>query len=259
METGMHLPTYIIHARSLPDRVEHITRELTKAGLTAKWVTEFDASDLTTQIERQWFQPGCFLSQGQKSCALKHIVAMQQIRDSGADQALILEDDVILVDDFSAKLQRALDESREWQRPFVLNLGSATNFYTAATELLPGKMLYLGPKNRNAEAYVIGARDAALRLKWIADHRLIEPIDIAYNAADHDMNIQIIWTEPSLAEQGSLTGKFQSSLDPKKRNRYLLRLQFPVQKFRRKYVKRWMNGITSRFSLRRLRRTTTVD
>lgn len=255
----MPLPTYVIHARSLPERVPHITRQLAKAGLSASWVTDFDASDLTADIEEQWFSPGVQLSRGQKSCAMKHILAMQMIRDSKADRALILEDDVLLADDFLTKLQRALDESTEWQRPFVISLGSGTNFYTPATQLLPGKTLYVGSKNRNAEAYVIGAAEAALRLTWIEKHRLSDPIDIAYNTADKDANIQIVWTEPPLAEQGSLTGKFQSSLDPKNRNRYLLRLQFPVQKFRRKYVKRWVNGVISRFSARRLRNTADRD
>ncbi len=255
----MPLPIYVIHARSLPERVAHLTNELRKAGLSAHWITDFDVADLTTEIENRWFNPDSLLSKGQKSCALKHITAMQRISESKAEYALVLEDDVMLVDDFILKLRRALDEATEWQRPFALNLGIGTNFYTSAAQLVPGKMLYTGLQNRNAEAYVIGATEAGLRLKWITEHRLSDPIDIAYSAADTAMNIQILWTEPPLAEQGSLTGKFQSSLDPKNRHRYLLRLQFPVQKFRRKYMKRWVHAVTSRFSLNQLWRTSTLD
>jgi glycosyl transferase, family 25 len=43
-----------------------------------------------------------------------------------------------------------------------------------------------------------------------------------------------------LAEQGSLNGVFRSSLDRKGHGQLRLRIQFAVQKFRRRYLKRWL-------------------
>jgi glycosyl transferase family 25 len=67
------------------------------------------------------------------------------------------------------------------------------------------------------------------------------PIDLALNRGDPEMGIPFLWPEPPLAEQGSLNGVFKSSLNQKDRSRLRLRLQFAVQKFRRKKLKRWLN------------------
>jgi glycosyl transferase family 25 len=244
----MNVPVYVIHAKSLPERMPHLKNELIRAGLTAHWITDFDANELTTEIEDQWFTRTAPLSKGQKSCALKHITALQLIRDNRCEHAIILEDDAILVENFVKKFQEVLKEAQEWPRPYAISLGVGTNWYTHPSDLKHGKILYKGAKNRNAEAYVIGAPEAALRLNWIAQHKLSQPIDIAYNFADNETGIEIIWATPPLAEQGSLNGKFKSSLDPKGRSHRILRSQFSIQKFRRKHVKRWVNLTATRLA-----------
>ncbi len=234
------LPAYVIHARSLPEREDHIRQQLARAGIAFEWVLDLDADDITPEVERVYFQPGANLTPGQKSCALKHIVAMQRIRDRAQDAALIFEDDAFLVPDFTARLQRVLHEAERWPRPRILHLGAATNFYTPAAQLRPGQLLYEGNRVRNMEAYVLGAVEAKARLDWIARHPLDEPIDIAFNRGDPDMGIPFLWSEPPLAEQGSLNGMFKSSLNLKEQAQLRLRLQFAVQKFRRRYLKRWL-------------------
>ncbi|MES2749762.1 MAG: glycosyltransferase family 25 protein [Pseudomonadota bacterium] len=245
-EGRVNIPIFVVHAPSLSERKAHITNELIGAGLSWQWVTEYAADDISTDVDLQWFAPGNHLSLGQKSCAMKHVTAMQQIVENGFDVAIILEDDVILAPNFVARLKLVISESQEWPRPFVINLGSASNFYTPASHLKTGKILYRGTKNRNAEAYLLGSQEAALRLKWIAKHKLSDPIDITYNSTDASLGIEIIWTEPPLAEQGSLTGLFQSSLDPKMRSAHVLKFQFPVQKFRRRYLKRWAYAVITK-------------
>jgi glycosyl transferase, family 25 len=90
---------------------------------------------------------------------------------------------------------------------------------------------------------VLGATEAQARLNWISRHPLREPIDISFNTGDPAMGIPFLWSEPPLAEQGSLNGMFKSSLQSKGRQSKLrLRLQFAVQKFRRKKLKRWLSA-----------------
>jgi glycosyl transferase, family 25 len=242
---GCHslLPAYVIHAKSLPERTDHIQRELDRACIPFEWVLDFDADEITPEIDQVYFAASADLTIQQKSCALKHIVAMQRICERGHDFALVFEDDALLVPDFKNHLERMLKQAERWPRPRILHLGAATNFYTPAASLRPGQDVYLGDRVRNAEAYVLGAIEAQARLNWISRHPLREPIDISFNTGDPAMGIPFLWSEPPLAEQGSLNGKFKSSLQSKGcQSKLLLRLQFAVQKFRRKKLKRWLSA-----------------
>lgn len=235
------IPVFVIHARRLSDRVAHIEKELDRVGLSFTWIELYDPEDIDGAVEARYFNTDNALTPGQKSCALKHLTAMERIRDLGCDSALIFEDDVFLRSDFMERLAQALDEAaRDWPSPRILQLGAATNYYTPASQLQPGKCIYVGDKVRFAEAYVIGAKEAAMRLDWIARNRITLPIDLQYNVCDPELGIPFLWVEPPLAEQGSLNGAFKSSLDTKKRPQWRLSLQFPVQKFKRKYLYRWL-------------------
>jgi glycosyl transferase family 25 len=235
------LPAYVIHSKLLPDRTDHIRRELDRAGISFEWVLDFDPDEITPEVDHTYFAPAVDLTMRQKSCALKHIVAMQRICERGHDLALIFEDDAQLVPDFKGQLMRVLDEADRWPRPRILHLGAATNFYTPAANLRPGQTVYPGDRVRNMEAYVLGATEARARLEWIARHPLRDPIDIAFNTGDPAAGIAILWPEPPLAEQGSLNGRFKSSLQRKRQSQLRLRIQFAVQKFRRRKLKRWLN------------------
>jgi glycosyl transferase, family 25 len=244
------IPILVLHARSLSERAAPLIGELSKISNVWGWVFDFDAADITAEIERRWFKPEAPLSVGQKSCAMKHVAALQRVRDMAWEKAIIFEDDVLIGDNFAGNLAQVLDEARRlWLPPFVIHLGSASNFYVPAADLRPGQLLYRGTRGRNSEAYVIGAAAATLRLDWLETHKISEPIDLMFNAGDAATGIDIIWTEPPLAEQGSLTGRFPSSLDPKQRRRAVLRFQFPIQKLRRKYLKRWIHAFIEKIGL----------
>ena len=234
------LPAYVIHARSLPERTEHIQRELDHAGIAFEWVLECDADEITPEIDSLYFDPTADLTMKQKSCAMKHIIAMQRIDKANHDFAIVFEDDAILVPDFCTRLKAVLDEAQRWPRPRILHLGAATNFYTPASQMRPGQNIYVGNRVRNMEAYVLGAIEARARLDWIARNPMDEPIDIAFNFGDPAMGIPFLWPEPPLAEQGSLTGAFKSSLDRKERGQWQLRVQFAIQKFKRRWLYRWL-------------------
>ena len=63
------LPAYVIHAKSLPERKDHIQRELDRAGIPFEWVLDFDADEITPESDAAWFAPGAELTLRQKSCA----------------------------------------------------------------------------------------------------------------------------------------------------------------------------------------------
>jgi glycosyl transferase family 25 len=233
------LSTFVVHTRLLPERELWITQELASIQLPFEWVDEFEPKAISAEVEARYFAPNVALSIGQKSCALKHIAAMEKIANANLGTALILEDDASLCPDFLNILSDFIAEAGQWPRPWVLHVGAATNYYVPGHKIVPGRHVYEGHKVRNMEAYVLGAEEARRRLSWIQANKLSDPIDIAMNKADPEMGIPFLWTDPPLVEQGSLTGRFASSLDPKKRPQWRLRIQFPIQKFKRRWLYRW--------------------
>lgn len=233
-------PAYVIHSISLPEREHHIREEMSRAGLSFEWVLDFEPSAISREIDRQYFPSAADLTCAEKSCALKHIVAMQRIVEQKQEMAFIVEDDVQLRSDFLERLPAILKDAERWPRPRILHLGAASNFYTPASQLIPGQHVFEGSRVRNMEMYVLGVTEAQARLDWIARNRLNRPIDIAFNKGDSEMGIPFLWSEPPLAEQGSLNGKFASSLSRKKRSQFRLKIQFGYQRFSRAKVKRWL-------------------
>ncbi|MDA9511194.1 hypothetical protein XI09_42405 [Bradyrhizobium sp. CCBAU 11386] len=213
---------------------------MARAGLSFEWVLDFEPSEISRAIDEQFFSASADLSPGQKSCALKHIVAMQRIVDRRQDAAFIIEDDAQFRPDFHSLLDLVIKDVEKWPRPRVLHLGAATNFYVPASQLIEGQHVFEGTRVRNMEMYVLGWVEAKARLDWIYRNRLDCPIDIALNKADPELGIPFLWSEPPLAEQGSLNGTFASSLTRKRRSLLQLKAQFWVQRFLRAKVKRWL-------------------
>jgi glycosyl transferase family 25 len=199
-----------------------------------------EPADISDEIDRKYFVTGADLTRGQKSCALKHIVAMQRIAENRHDLAFIVEDDAQLCDNFQDRLRPILEAAKRWPRPRILHLGAATNFYVPASQITPGEVLYEGTRVRNMELYVLGWPEAKARLDWINRNRLGEPIDIAFNRADPELGIPFLWSDPPLAEQGSLNGRFESSLSRKTRNRFRLKVEFAFKRVYRGKIKRWL-------------------
>jgi glycosyl transferase family 25 len=234
------IPIYIVHAGFLADRRAAMTAQLARHGLAAEWITDFDAEDIGPELRARWFAPELPMHAGQMSCALKHVEAMRRIAASGAGRALVLEDDVVLCDDFPARLADVLAEAETRPRPHTLQIGIGPNRYTPGSQLRPGQLLYEAERVRNTEAYVLGAREAAMRLGWIEANRMPLPIDLTFERCDPALGIAILWAEPPLAEQGSITGLYPSTLETKRRSRLRLRVQFAVQKWTRRYLYRWL-------------------
>src|SRR3981081_1043361 len=89
-------PAYVIHSVSLPEREGPIREQMTRAGIPFEWVLDFEPSEISPAIDKQFFSASADLSPGQKSCALKHIVAMQRIVERRQETAFIIEDDAQL-------------------------------------------------------------------------------------------------------------------------------------------------------------------
>jgi glycosyl transferase family 25 len=225
---------YLINVRSFTDRLAHTSAELARFGLSAEPVHEWDATDLTAEVESRFFNPG-ELSPGQKSCGLKHVAALQRIVASGERYALVLEDDVVLSDHFAEGVAAALSEAARHPQLQVIFIGCGGNFYTPRSLRKPGQRLYPAHRGRFADSYIIGQDAARLRLDWIGRHRISLPIDNQFEVIDRETGITMLWLEEPVVEQGSKLGLFTTTLEPAKPD-WLQRVLFKLERFRRKYV-----------------------
>lgn len=224
----------IVNPRSYVDRRRHVEAQLARFGLTGEFIHDWDAADIDPATDARYFA-GDQLSRGQKSCTLKHVEALRRIAARGWSRGLVLEDDVVLAEDFVQGVGAGLAETAAVAEPHVLFIGSGGNFYTPRSERRPGRRVYPASKGRFADSYVIGAATAAQRLAWIDTHRMHKPTDVTFDAIDRELGIRLLWLEPPVVEQGSKNGLFTSVLEPQP-PRPVQRLKFALEKLRRKYV-----------------------
>ncbi|MBY4899044.1 glycosyltransferase family 25 protein [Cupriavidus sp. AU9028] len=225
----------VINVRSFVERREHIERQLAAHGLECEFVHEFDANDIDPQTDQRYFD-GPDLLRNVKSCSLKHLVALQRAATRGWDRVLVLEDDAVLLPGFSEGLERALAESRAWEGPHVVYLGSGGNQYTPRSQRRDGQSLYPNTRGRLTDSYVIGADAAAMRLAWMEANRMDHPIDHAFDRMDRELGIQILWFEDPIVEQGSKNGRFATSLEGT-RPRWRQQFHFALKKVWQKHLR----------------------
>lgn len=202
----------IINVRAFVERRKHIEAQLARFGLMGEFVHEFDADDIDPETDRTYFK-GTGLRPPQKSCSLKHIVALKRIRQRGWRRALVLEDDAVLSDDFLAGLAQALKESNSYPGSHVIYLGCGGNQYTPRSKRAPGQHLYRNTRGRLTDSYLIGNAEAGLRLDWMARNPTDLPIDLAFDKMDNESGISILWFEDPVVEQGSKNGAFRNTLE----------------------------------------------
>lgn len=226
----------IINVRSFVERRKHIEAQLARFGLAGDFVHEFDAEDVDPDTDRAYFR-GTGLRPGQKSCSLKHAVALKRIQERGWRRALVLEDDAVLSDDFVAGLAQALNEAAAHASPHVIYLGCGANQYTPRSKRVAGQHLYFNTRGRLTDSYLIGTREAGLRLGWMARNPTELPIDLAFDKMDQELGIAILWFENPVVEQGSKNGVFRNTLEPVARDRLVQRLHFNWKKLWQKRVR----------------------
>lgn len=224
----------VINVKSFVERRRHVEAQLARFGLRGQFIHDFDANEITEELDRRWFAGG-ELNRGQKSCALKHVAALQMIVERGWRSCLVLEDDVVLADDFCAGARAALEETRGLPHPFVIYIGAGGNFYTPASLRVPGRRIYPATKGRFTDSYIIGAQEAALRLACIERQPMTKPIDVVFESVDRDAGIRFLWLEDPVVEQGSKLGLFRTSLEPAPPN-WLQALRYRLERLRRRYI-----------------------
>ncbi len=225
---------FVLNVKKFTQRRLFMEQQLAQFSMNAEFIFKWDVEELTKELIAQYFT-GDNLSKAQMSCAMKHITALKKIASNKSHFNLVLEDDAVFTKDFYLGLSHVAQQIKQFSGSKVIYIGSGGNHFIPKSKRIKGQYLYLGPRNRFADSYIIDSETAQKRLDWIALNKIYEPIDNQFDIIDKALDIKLIWLEEPIVEQGSKNGLFNSQLEERP-PLWLQGLLFRWQKIRRKYI-----------------------
>jgi glycosyl transferase family 25 len=208
---------FVIHYKKLIERKIHILEQFKKYNITDYEFIEIDRDELYKE-NISMFQEN--YSKCQMAITLSHFYAYTRINDSN-DGGLILEDDVILSDNFIEKLTNYITQLPEDYD--MLFIGDGCNLHIENHNLIPNKNIYQkclypthwggGGASRCSDSYLVSKKCAKNLCEYINNlsYKIDIPIDWWLNVVARDNNFKVYWAEPTIVTQGTQNGTFQSS------------------------------------------------
>jgi glycosyl transferase family 25 len=208
---------FVVSVRAFTDRIEHMRAQMAGAGIGFEWVFDFDPDTIDPELLERTFAPSD-LRISHQSLVLKHAATWRACVERNLRRVLVFEDDVVLARNFSQVFDRVMREADRLAPGYLIYLGCGDNRYMeeaahAATALVPG-----GPLSA-ADAIVFDREAAGRRLAWMSNHRITRPADWLMREVDQEFGTPHFWLSEPVVEQGSMNGRFASSLDDKRRRR----------------------------------------
>ena len=196
---------YILHHKPLKHRKKYIEEKIKDFGWqNIKWVEHFLPDELENNTEK--------LSDAQLSSVLKHKFAVEDAKENGYENILVLEDDI----DFDTNLDvtefliNVLEESVKHNYQICWPGGVMMwNFLkTHRNELVSTNKVYT---SRCAHAYMVHSSIFDIILdNWHTEW----PADFMYNEIIEKNKLRSYWTNPFL-EQRTCNGKEKTSVPGK--------------------------------------------
>ena len=230
------IPVFAIHYTKLKHRRACLDKQLKYQNMEdcVEFITGYDKETLTKKDLKKYSTEECFrgrkLLVSELSLMCKHFHAMNIIVERDLDYALIIEDDVLLCDNFMRHLNTYVDQvcelDPEWDCLFV---GSGFNLHVPVSEIVKkngtttpnvflkgnngtGRPEHLatgwpicGGSSRCADSYVISKKaakfiyDIVLKLNE-SGKKITLPYDIWLNYIFKTHNMKIYWAEPTIAK-----------------------------------------------------------
>ncbi len=202
---------YVIHVSTgAEDRAASIERQLARLGIDFEYVLEGDMKDLTPEWLDRWFDGPMKCVQPRTSCCSKHLIAYQRMLRDGWNDALVLEDDIFLSDDFvEAAERRACGNCGAAPVPVGCGVHLAGELRAGPIEQVaarssPGVTLYRAPKGRDTGAYWLIARERRAVPPTGGDRRRsASPRRSSRTSLFESGAVELCWRHPAIAEQGS--------------------------------------------------------
>lgn len=204
---------FVINYNKLVERKQIMIRQLDSYGLDYEFVSNF-GKDVLTIRQKSKFKG---LNDSEISLFLHQIECCKRIVDSNLEYGIILEDDVLLGENFKNKL-----ESHISQLPVnydMLFFGEGHGPHIPSYRLVNGLDVYRKSVSLNngatrcADSYIISNTCCRKILDCFHKIRLIRnPYDHFLNNICFFNNFVVYWSEPTITKQGTKLGLYRSSL-----------------------------------------------
>lgn len=240
----MNVRILVISVRSFKARHQHIEAQAEKFGFDFSYIFDFDADQLNNAPFR--FSPD--LRPESASNVLKHMEAQRLASLGDEEVVLVLEDDVILFPDFFEKLDIVISQASDLPPGWLIFLGGADNKLSKEALACNSVSLVAAPIT-TAEAYLVDRSSCEKRIKWLCSFELDRQADHQLKLIDAEVGIQQYRISHPIAAQGSITGKFETSLDASrsKRSALFLMVKYLFNRCRRQLFPRACNSVSRWF------------
>lgn len=174
------IPTIVVNCKHLTERKNSIVNQLEGKIIDYTFFLEYDKSDLTDDIINRYYSDD-HSSQQRKlelwkpqvhksrrlnlaeiSLTIKHFEILKIISESNHEKVLVLEDDVILCDDFVEKFEIYLDKTPKEYDMIFLGSGAGLRPQDTSTEHVA--YLKAHPASKCTDSYII-TKDASKKIK----------------------------------------------------------------------------------------------
>jgi len=215
------MKTFVIHAVKLKERGEHIDKMLRSIGIDYEFVNEGDSESQIQAYLDLYMRNGkeeMHKKSPRSLCTISHFLAYEHLLEEGLDGALVLEDDIVLHDNFLSRYEKSIEEyqSNYADRKVLISYEDSSLQFVPRSQREKGRMLYPADKGRMAGAYFINRHAATAILERLRKERCDLAIDWYHYQLIKEGFVDCLWCQPALATQGSFTGQFRSALSKKK-------------------------------------------
>ena len=223
--------TFVLHVKKgYEDREEHISRMMKKMNIAFEYILDGDMQDITKETLEKYFTGEMKINSPATSCALKHLLACHEIVERKIEGALVLEDDIVLHDNFVSVFQRSIDELKgnsNWNaKPVIINYEDTRLRFVPRSKRVEGRVLYEGDRDRMAGAIYVNHAAAKLIWDYAIKDKLDQPIDLFHCYLLKKNLIAYLWCQPVVATQGSHSGLFMSGININKNYFDILKWKF---------------------------------
>ena len=226
----MNVKTYILHCKTLTERLNFIQNQLDKHNFSnVEWFTKYDANELTEEDLKNFYagvRPEVYMSKvvsggwnpigieprklspAEISLTIKWGKLLQKNGTGDDPYVLVLEDDAILCNNFTEHFDRYLNQTPlNWE---VIYLGDGANLH--APNVQPEKLAYRmqHPASRCTDSVLITKKGAEKISKNYFPFDHVVDWEIGYQQKAE--NVIVYWWEPTLVTQASQNGIFKSTL-----------------------------------------------
>ena len=218
--TKKNLKIYVIHYTPLKERKEFQKKQLNDLSLrNTEFIENYDKESLSSDDVIKFNKNK--LSLPVISLFKKHIFTLELIQKSKYSLNLILEDDAILNKNFNNLLSQAVAQLPKDYDMLFIDEGPGLHIPSTSTaKLVYKKDIYPSAWGGNGATRGSGGilvnKKCTEKIynfyKKMEKDEIDLPIDYWLNVAIRELKLNIYWMEPTIIRQGSVTGKFNSSL-----------------------------------------------